>query len=151
MDVNTFLAHATDLASRGTPADSRSAISRGYYAAHHAAIEFLHRAGVRVPAAGKAHTAAFNALMATPDPDIKQAGTELSTLHTRRNDADYEWGDPDTEQPAVAQDAVKLAWEIVAALQTCQRDATRLDALRQHFQTWVPAHGHRFQLTLVPT
>src|SRR5947209_5066202 len=106
MDPATFLTHAADLANRGTPADCRSAVSRAYYAAHHAAIEFLRGAGVGVPETGTAHVAVLNILLSAGDLDIREAGVKLSTLHTRRDHADYKWDKLETEQPAIAHDVV---------------------------------------------
>jgi uncharacterized protein (UPF0332 family) len=51
MDATTFLAHAADLAARAAAAECRSAVSRAYYAAFHAAREFLKQIDVQVPRA----------------------------------------------------------------------------------------------------
>jgi uncharacterized protein (UPF0332 family) len=137
MDHLTFYTHASDLANRGTPADHRSAISRAYYAAHHAAVDFLRQIDVGTPAGPQAHGAVRNALLNSNDADVVRAGSVLRTLHSQRVDADYEWNDLTTEQQAEAHKAVQQAWLVLQALQTCLRDTVRRPRARGTIPAWV--------------
>src|SRR5258708_7482964 len=86
MQPTDFLDHAQELAQDGRPAWCRSAVSRAYYAAHHAAVDCLYRVEVRTPADGAAHVAAYNALVSIEDDDaVSGAGGDLMTLHGKRN------------------------------------------------------------------
>src|SRR5262245_14571150 len=80
MNVSDFLDHAEEMANDGRPACCRSAVSRAYYAAHHAAVAFLFQVGVRTPRGPRCHVAAFNALVTidvATDQPVKQAGVAL--------------------------------------------------------------------------
>jgi uncharacterized protein (UPF0332 family) len=152
MNVSDFLDHAEELANDGRPAWCRSAVSRAYYAAHHAAVDFLFQVGVRTPGGPKRHVAAFNALVAidvATDQPVKQAGVDLTTLHGKRNRADYDWNDLSAERQDQAQVLVERAREIVTALDDCLADDDRVDDLYAYFRAWVPLHGHHLGLTLV--
>jgi uncharacterized protein (UPF0332 family) len=151
MNVSDFLDHADELARDGRPAWCRSAISRAYYAAHHAAGDFLFSVGVRVPASANRHVAAFNALIAiaSSDQTVSDVGGELMALHTKRNRADYRWTDLSMEGQDQALVLADKAREIVNALSDCLADQDRADLIAQHFQAWVPAHGFPLGLTLV--
>jgi uncharacterized protein (UPF0332 family) len=153
MDPATFLAHARALANSGTPAECRSAISRAYYAAYHGAGAFLLGLRVVIPVTGRAHSLTFNCLLSVPavlDTPIREAGVELSELHSERHDADYRWNDPRTEVQLHAQSIVDRAEAVLLALTTCQADAARLTALEGHFRSWVPTIGGRLGLALLP-
>jgi uncharacterized protein (UPF0332 family) len=151
MNVTDFLNHAEEMANDGRPAWCRSAVSRAYYAAHHAAVEFLFRVGVRTPTDGTAHGAAFNALVAinATDESVKEAGSDLMTLHGKRNRADYRWDNLSMERQDQAQDLVANAKEIVNALAACLDDDDRADNVWSHFQGWIPRHGAPLGLSLV--
>lgn len=151
MNAHDFLDHAEELARDGRAAWSRSAVSRAYYAAHHAATDFLFRVGVRTPRAGAAHIAAFNALIAVQDTDrlVHQAGDDLMILHEKRNRADYRWNDLNFEKQDQALVLVAIARDLINTLEECLQDQDRADDVWSHYQTWVPAHGAALGLTLV--
>jgi len=95
--------------------------------------------------------AAFNALVGIGalDQEIREAGTDLMALHSKRNRADYNWDNTSMERQDQALDLVENAREIVTVLQNCLEDESRADAVWSHFQTWVPAHGGHVGLSLV--
>lgn len=152
MTVNDFIHHAEELANDGRPAWCRSAIRCAYYAAHHATVNFLFDVGVRTPSGGQRHAAAFNALIAidaATDQPVRQAGSDLSTLHGKRNRADYNWDHLSSERQDEAHEVVEAAKDIIAALEACLTEEERVDAITAHFQGWVPRHGHLLGLSLV--
>jgi len=129
---------ADALARQGGPAESRSAISRAYYAAHHFARDFLaQRVGVEPVRDSQSHSAVLLALQRTGDQIIADAGVELSTLQTLRKNADYKLNDPATEHPAAALAAVNQAFAIISALQTCGRDPQRMPRVKSDILNWV--------------
>ena len=146
-----FLDHAEELVRDGRPAFARSSVSRAYYAAHHAVVLFLFDLGVRTPTDGKCHVAAFNALISTHgvDVDICSTGSDLMTLHSKRNIADYRWHNLTLEDQTQALPLVQSARQVMNALDVCSGDQDRSDNLWSHFRLWVPLHGGALGLTLV--
>jgi uncharacterized protein (UPF0332 family) len=137
MDPLTFYAHAAALAEQGSPAECRSAVSRVYYAAFHAAVAFLGQLGVEAVRNAAAHAATFNALLNGRDPDVVVAGSGLLALHSQRTDADYRWADPATENQETARAVVRQAHAVILALQNCLRDPARRDPVRDAIRNWV--------------
>jgi uncharacterized protein (UPF0332 family) len=137
MDPITFYAHAAALAEQGSPADCRSAVSRVYYAAFHAAVGFLGQLGVEALRNAAGHAATFNALLNASDPDVTVAGSGLLALHSQRTDADYRWADPATEDQATARAVVRQAHSVMMALQDCLRDPARRTVVRDAIRNWV--------------
>ena len=72
-----FLVVADALAAAGTEAAWRSSISRSYYAAFHAAREFMTGLRFRVPAADQAHAYLWMRLSNTGDPAADRIGRLL--------------------------------------------------------------------------
>src|SRR5262245_21425031 len=70
--------------------DWRSAVSRAYYAAFHAARDLLRELGFQVPRAAIAHSYLVLRLSNCGDPDLQRAGSELQDLQRERNLADYD-------------------------------------------------------------
>lgn len=80
----------------------RSAISRAYYAAHHAACRFLRREGVTLPKTAEAHEIAIREL----ERRNRNAGGHLSRLRQKRTWADYRI----ESKNARAESEFALAW-----------------------------------------
>jgi uncharacterized protein (UPF0332 family) len=137
MDPNLFYALASSLAAQGGPAECRTAVSRAYYSAHHAGIRFLKAIGLRPASNASSHAAVFHALLNGGDQEIKSAGSELSSLHGRRNDADYELDNAVTENQILAKTLVQQAWNIILALQNCRNDNARLNNVKSAIQGWI--------------
>ncbi len=137
MDPNLFFALASSLATQGGLAECRSAISRAYYAAHHAGVRFLKDIGFRPVGNAAGHAAVFHALQNGGEQEIENAGSELSTLHGRRNDADYELDNPATENQNLAKALVQQAWDIIVVLQNCRKNQNRLSQVKIAIQGWV--------------
>src|SRR6476660_6310795 len=68
----------------------RTSVSRSYYAAFHAAIDFLTRAGVQLPKnIGSDHVRVSTILKNCRDADIDTYGNMLANLRGSRVSADY--------------------------------------------------------------
>ena len=109
-----FLALARTLATAGTEAAWRSATSRAYYAAFHAAREMLHGLGFTVPPSEKAHAYLWMRLTNCGDASTEHAGWDLQDLRRDRGFADYQLQRPFTQK--LAQDSVQFAEGIIQAL-----------------------------------
>src|SRR5438093_12252701 len=89
MDFREFIGLAEALASGGTEAEWRTAVSRAYYGAFHVGCDLLRIVGFSVPQADRAHAFISMRLMNGTDDDVIEAGQRLSDLRSRRNQADY--------------------------------------------------------------
>jgi uncharacterized protein (UPF0332 family) len=85
-----FLALAARLATAATEADWRTATSRAYYAAFHAARDLFEGLGFRVPHADQAHQYLYLRLYNCGHAALRLAADDLHTLRRRRNEADYD-------------------------------------------------------------
>ncbi len=83
-----FLALAERLArDSDNEAAQRTAISRAYYAAYHAAAIFVRAKGILT--IGHTHSTVWRALIADPDPDRALVGRRGDDLKRLRTNADY--------------------------------------------------------------
>jgi uncharacterized protein (UPF0332 family) len=122
-----FLAFSLKVLKADTsPAALFSAISRAYYAAFHAAREFLEEMNISGLSKGPgAHGNAPKLLVQTGDSAIDQAGLDLANLHGERISADYRLDLSHIESLKVAAELVNQASGIIAALKKCSDDARR--------------------------
>src|SRR5438046_8095165 len=90
MNGRDFLDTARHLASRGGEADGRSAVSRAYYAAFHAARDLLAALRFRTPRADRAHNYLYVRLNNCGEATVERAASQLRDLRTVRNEADYD-------------------------------------------------------------
>lgn len=128
MTPATLLALADRLALGADETDWRSAVSRAYYAAFHAARSFLSRPGFTQPKKGSVHDYLVRRLGgATGHRDVLDAGYHLGRLRIERNKADYDlaWS---ITQPATAT-LVARARTIVNTLAAVEADPARLAAV----------------------
>jgi uncharacterized protein (UPF0332 family) len=110
-----FIRVAEKLAPSRDEAERRTAISRAYYAAFHAARDFFEDLDFRVPRADAAHAYLSRRLPAASSaPQLVAAGNDLSTLRSYRNEADYDVHR--TVNSATSQLAVNLAHQILTQL-----------------------------------
>jgi uncharacterized protein (UPF0332 family) len=113
--------------------DWRSAVSRAYYAAFHAARDLFRNLGFRVPRAAIAHGYLWMRLSNCGDPSIQVAGSHLNSLQGERNFADYDVHL--TFSQADAQLSVQRARSIVQCLAGALVDPVRTqirDAMRDY-------------------
>jgi uncharacterized protein (UPF0332 family) len=94
MNGRDFLLVAYDLLDGLREADWRSAASRAYYAAFHAARDFMLAAGFSTPLAERAHAYLWHRLANSGHPDIVALGNTMSQFRGFRNSADYDTGHP---------------------------------------------------------
>jgi uncharacterized protein (UPF0332 family) len=146
MKPQDFLDVADELAGGPHEGHWRSAVSRAYYSAFHAARALLRRCGFHVPRDDKAHAYLRMRLTNGGHPDVEQAGIWLDDLRTVRNQADYAIDAPFDHTDAVdrvqrAADVVRLLDE-AAALSSVRDQITQ--AMRDyerdvlHEVTWRP-------------
>jgi uncharacterized protein (UPF0332 family) len=140
-----FLAVATQLAAGNTEAEWRSAISRAYYAAFHAARELLEGLRFAVPRADRAHIYLSRRLANCGHAKTQEAGADLNALRGDTNQADYDLHRPMTGQLAALH--VRLAEKIIQSLDAARQEPLRtqiIDAMKiferdvLHEQTWRP-------------
>src|SRR5262249_51250360 len=90
MTPDAFLILAERLAQESTEAEWRTAASRAYYAAFHAAKELLAVLGFVMPRDDTAHRQVSYRLQNCGHPQVVAAGAQLDTLRKDRNRADYD-------------------------------------------------------------
>lgn len=113
-DWSRFLDVASNLlAEARDEAALRSAISRAYYAAYHAAAAFVRASGLLQQR--HTHQGVWNALVHDPDPARTEAGKRGDQLHRRRIMANYRGAAP-SDLEAFARDAVAEARSLVDAI-----------------------------------
>ncbi len=145
MTGRDFLAVASQLAAGSTEAEWRSAISRAYYAAFHAARELLEDLRFTVPHADRAHGYLSRRLANCGQGRTQQSGAGLNALRGVRNQADYDLHRPVTSRLAILH--VRIAEQIVQSFFDALQDPVRTqvtDAMRIYErdvlkeQTWQP-------------
>src|SRR5262249_47477210 len=102
MNGRDFLPAARRLAAGIDEADWRSAASRAYYAAFHAARDLLAAWHFRTPRADRAHNYLYVRLNNAGEPMVERVASLLHELRTQRNFADY-----DVLSPFAAQEALR--------------------------------------------
>jgi uncharacterized protein (UPF0332 family) len=145
MTGSDFLPLANRLAAASSEAEWRTAISRAYYAAFHVARQLLEELGFRVPWADRAHAYLTMRLNNCGDAQIQHAASNLHSLRSLRNQADYDLQRPIRQSVALAQS--QISQQIIQTLvlgrqqpvRTAITDAMRIyerDVLRD--DTWQP-------------
>jgi uncharacterized protein (UPF0332 family) len=143
MNGRDFLPAARRLASSSDEADLRSAASRAYYAAFHAARDLLTTLRFRTPRADRAHNYLYVRLNNCGAPAVEGAATLLHDLRSLRNLADYEVRSPfGAQEAAGAVDDAEEIFRIFDALAPAER-TLMTDAMKIYEQgigdvTWHP-------------
>jgi uncharacterized protein (UPF0332 family) len=115
MDPREFLELADEWSTGGREGEWRSAASRAYYAAFHAARIILGAMGFVVPRGDGAHQYLWRRLANCGHLDVQRAGNQLNDLRRVRNRADYDLGRPFPGRWAVAR--VLSATEVIDTLE----------------------------------
>jgi len=123
MKGRDFLTVAGGLASDSTEAAWRSAISRAYYAAFHAARELMTDLGFTVPQGDSTHAYAWIRLQNCGDPKVRKAGSNLNVLRGQRNRADYDLHLTIRQSHAATE--VQIANEVLQSLDAAALEPTR--------------------------
>jgi uncharacterized protein (UPF0332 family) len=93
MSPGDFLALAIRLSREAGEAEKRSAVSRAYYGVFHVARALLEACDISCPESAEAHAKVSMCLQQSKDRDVVTAGSELKSLRTARNHADYRLSD----------------------------------------------------------
>lgn len=133
---------------QGAAADVRTAISRAYYHALHAAFGLLDDLGYKIPKTGAAHELAKSALNHSGNKDLEKAGSDLGTLATDRRRADYDLDDVNSERIEVGEKAVRMAKAVYTTIGMIRlqlrRDAVLKDSLIRSIDAWVGTNSIKF-------
>jgi hypothetical protein len=122
-DWRNYLALARELhdAARGDEAKLRTATSRAYYAARHAAVDWLPTHALASIAVARPdgtrslpHTRIWRRLRESTDPRVRRVGRLGDRLREAREAADYEAIVPEVGR--LAEDALAWAGRIIADL-----------------------------------
>lgn len=114
-------------------AGSRSATSRAYYGALHAALEIFEHLGCTMPKHGKSHNLVPICLEKSNVEEAQRAGWELSDLHSKRIRADYRLDDADIGRTDAGRLSVESASDITQLLDTFRDKCNADDSLRDGF------------------
>jgi uncharacterized protein (UPF0332 family) len=143
--ANDYLLLAQQLVAGTTEAEWRSAISRAYYAAFHAARDLFRELGFATPRAESAHQYLWLRLLNCSNLPVQSAGSDLNSLRGERNLADYDLQRTVTQNAAIMR--VQIAVNIFQLLDTARQQPVRTqitDAMKQYEQsvlkvsTWHP-------------
>jgi uncharacterized protein (UPF0332 family) len=136
MNPRDFLTLANVLCGETTEAAWRSAVSRAYYAAFHAARQLLRDLGFRTPRADQAHAYLWLRLSNCGDAHLQIAGRRLRDLRSERNHADYDIDAPQHQTNAASH--VRIAEQLIQVLDSGRVEPTRTritDAMRNYERT----------------
>ena len=98
------------------PAEIRTAISRAYYAAYHAAFNFLEAIGLSPRTDKWAHDDIFSHFANSGCEDLQRLGSTLGNLHNRRIEADYALSNLEIEKPEIAARVVARTARVLREL-----------------------------------
>lgn len=90
MSPREFLTLALELQTHTSEAAWRTAVSRAYYAAFHAARRLLKSWGFQIGQADHAHVGVTRRLAIAGIPKLDTVARELAELRSKRNAADYD-------------------------------------------------------------
>lgn len=123
MNGRAFIDSAKGLAESGTPTDTRSAISRAYYAAFHAARDFFWQCEIRFSEhSPEAHTKIPQCLDNSKAQVAIDLGGLLRSLREERNGADYRMTDLRFEDQDIAALRIAIAEQILAGIDSMLRE-----------------------------
>ena len=129
MNPEDSLDLADQLATRDTQAAFRTAVSRAYYGAFHAAVALIREMGVLLPVGPESHQKVRFCLSESGNALGVQAGESLQILRQERNCADYDLDEPTAFNAKIAYQRIKRARAVVSLLQ-----GYRVEPLRSHFR-----------------
>ncbi|HVC93312.1 MAG TPA: hypothetical protein VND64_06450 [Pirellulales bacterium] len=123
MKGQEFIRLASKLAAMGSrdEASCRSAVSRAYYGAFHAARDLLADLGFPVPFSPSAHVFIQRRLIGAGQADAHAVGSMLADLHRARLRADYDLNDVPAGTIQFAQSCVETAHSLDAIVVVCRQ------------------------------
>lgn len=114
-------------------AGSRSATSRAYYGAFHAALELFEEFGCAIPSSGKSHNLVPICLGKSNVAEARRAGRELSDLHSKRIRADYRLDDVRVGRTETGRRSVEAASDVARLLDVIREECNENSSLRDEF------------------
>lgn len=141
MNPREFTNLAARLAAGVTPAESRTAISRAYYAVFNVGAEALRGMGFTTGKGAAAHGEIQKCLGNSGDPAIATVASKLNDLHASRNRADYQLDRTDVEKSVNARAAVMRAEEMIQTLDAAFGGPQRTQ-LQATIQKWRRDNGY---------
>lgn len=114
-------------------AGSRSATSRAYYGAFHAALELFEEFGCAIPSSGKSHNLVPICLGKSNIAEARRAGRELSDLHSKRIRADYRLDDARVGRTETGRRSVEAADDVARLLDVVRKECNVNASLRDEF------------------
>jgi len=143
MTGEDFVLCAERLARSSAEADLRSAVSRAYFGAFHAARSLLQGNGVRLPKTEQVHVKLGFCLQDCGDANAGHAGQQLEVLRLERRRADYDLDDGRFADGRKARSEVARARDILKAVEQC-----RIAPTAAEFKTKVRAQAKLLGLTV---
>lgn len=126
MNGREFLDSSKRLVARGHAADTRSAISRAYYAAFHAVRDFFSDCGIRFSEhSPEAHAKTSQCLDNSNVQMAIELGGQLRSLREDRNGSDYRMNDLQFQSATNAQLRIKIAEGIIASVDALATEPDR--------------------------
>jgi uncharacterized protein (UPF0332 family) len=141
MNPRDFQVLASSLAAGGTPAASRAAISRAYYAAFNVGAELLRGMRFSLGRGAAAHGEVQRCLANSGDVEVAAAASELHSLHSQRIRADYQMDRTDVENRRIAVDVARQAGSIIRILDDAFGGPDRA-GLETAIRAWRKANGY---------
>ena len=139
MEARDFLLLADRLAGEDTAAGNRTALSRAYYAAFNASVEFLRGFGVRARSGHLGHEDVQSALRHSGVDAVIRAGAELRQLQSTRVRADYLLRDPFPENPRVVAEWLERVKVLFDRLDATAADEQARERIARFLSVWEQA------------
>jgi len=141
MNPRDFCELACRLADNQNAADSRTVISRAYFAAYNVGVCFAERFGVEVPPKKGSHQLVVGCLSNTGDSRIDLTGQHLGDLAGMRVKADYRMTDTGVERSQTAKLWIERAKRIIAILDEALSDPARCPRIHGEIMKWSMTTG----------
>ncbi len=130
MHGREFFDVAVQLSNGKSAAELRSCVSRAYYAAFHAAREFVDiECRVNLPADAACHKKLHELLESSGNALLIGVGRQLSSLREARNNADYQLGHAPSSSRKYAIMYLTVSRNIIAVLENGINPDSRADAV----------------------
>ncbi len=143
MDPRDLLVIARQVAAANTPAASRTAITRAYYAVFNVAWDLLVTLGFPIPRGHGGHEAVRDRLRFCAVDRVAHAGRLLGRLHTVRVKADYWMRDPEPEHPATVAQWLTRAEAMLQALDAVTTDTAARERMTRAILAWEATRSSR--------
>jgi hypothetical protein len=141
MNPRDFYILAIQLSNGLTAAERRSAVSRSYYATFNTAAELLRQMGFPIGKGAAAHGEVQHCLANAGEPILSEVAASLGSLHTVRNQADYQLDRGDVKRPANAQAAALKAGLLIQKLDASFQGPTR-GHIESSIRIWRKMNGY---------